>query len=167
VGAEWSVDSLTLELEVQMDPRIRDALAQDRVIDITTTGRKSGAPRRIEIWFFRSGGRIYLTGAPGRRRSWYQNLVANPAFTFHLKQSTQADLDATAHPILDDEAREAILRELIAKLEPGFPAEWMPGMSKAARVATHESFEAIAADPEAVVPTWVAESPLVEVRLQF
>ena len=52
---------MTLELEIQMDPRIRDALAQDRVIDITTTGHKSGAPRRIEIWFFRSGGRIYLT----------------------------------------------------------------------------------------------------------
>lgn len=150
-----------------MDERIRNALDQDRVIDITTTGRKSGAPRRIEIWFFRSGGRIYLTGAPGRRRSWYQNLIANPAFTFHLKQSTQADLDAIAHPIVDDEARQAILPGLIAQLEPGIPAEWMPGMSEAARAATDESFEAISSDPKSVLPTWLAKSPLVEVRLRF
>jgi hypothetical protein len=41
----------------------------------------------------------------------------------------------------------------------------MPGMSEAARAATDESFEAISSDPEAVLPTWLAESPLVEVRL--
>jgi len=147
-----------------MEPRIRDALDQDRVIDITTTGCRSGQPRRIEIWFFRTGGRFYLTGAPGRKRSWYRNLVATPAFTFHLKQSTRADLDATALAIEGDEAREPILRELIAQLEPGIPADWMPGMSEAARAATDASFEAISADPEAVLPTWLAESPLVEVR---
>jgi hypothetical protein len=154
-------------VENAMDPRIRDALDQDRVIDITATGCQSGAPRRIEIWFFRSNGRLYLTGAPGRRRSWYRNLVANPSFTFHLKQSARADLDATAHPIVDREAREPILRELIAQLKPGIPAEWMPGMSEAARTAADESFEAIASDPEAVLPTWLAESPLVEVRLRM
>jgi deazaflavin-dependent oxidoreductase (nitroreductase family) len=163
--AECTAHGSPLELENQMESRICDALDRDRVIDITTTGCNSGAPRRIEIWFFRTGGRIYLTGAPGRRRSWYRNLAANPAFTFHLKQSTQADLDATAHPIVGDEAREPILRALIAQLEPGIPAEWMPGMSEAARAATDESFEAISSDPEAVLPTWLAESPLVEVRL--
>lgn len=152
-------------MEKRMDRRIRDALDRDRVIDISTTGRKSGALRRIEIWFFRVGGRIYLTGAPGRRRSWYQNLLAHPDFTFHLKQSVRADLEATAHPIVDGAERAPILRQLIAQLEPGVPAEWMPGLSDAARAATDESFRAIASDPEAALPQWLAESPLVEVRL--
>jgi hypothetical protein len=31
-----------------MDERVRQALASDRTIDITTTGRSSGLPRRIE-----------------------------------------------------------------------------------------------------------------------
>jgi deazaflavin-dependent oxidoreductase (nitroreductase family) len=149
-----------------MDPRIREALDRDRVVDITTTGRSSGAPRKIEIWFFRASGRIYLTGAPGRRRSWYQNLVAQPEFTFHVKQSAQADLPATAHPILDLESRNSILREVLAQLKPGIPADWMPGLSEAARAATDQSFETIAADPEAVLPQWLDESPLVEVQLQ-
>jgi deazaflavin-dependent oxidoreductase (nitroreductase family) len=148
-----------------VDSRIRDALDRDRVIDITTTGCTSGAPRRIEIWFFRADGRIYLTGAPGRKRSWYRNLVANPAFTFHLKQSTRADLAASAHPIVQNESREVILREVLAQLKPGIPADWMPGMSEEARTASDQSFVVIASDLEAALPAWLDESPLVEVRL--
>ena len=148
-----------------MDERTRQAVDQDRVIDITTIGCSSGAPRRIEIWFFRVAGRIYLTGAPGRRRNWYQNLLAHPAFTFHLKQSTQSDLDATAHPIVDHGSREKILRELLTQLKPGIPADWMPSLSDEARAATDQSFTVITADPEAVLLQWLDESPLVEVRL--
>jgi deazaflavin-dependent oxidoreductase (nitroreductase family) len=148
-----------------MDERTRQAVDQDRVIDITTIGCSSGAPRRIEIWFFRADGRIYLTGAPGRKRSWYRNLVANPAFTFHLKQSTRADLAASAHPIVQNESREVILREVLAQLKPGIPADWMPGMSEEARTASDQSFVVIASDLEAALPAWLDESPLVEVRL--
>jgi hypothetical protein len=42
----------------ELDERIRDALARDRTIDITTVGRRSGKPRRIEIWFHNVGGRV-------------------------------------------------------------------------------------------------------------
>ena len=34
-----------------MDGRIQQGLDQDRIIDITTHGRRSGQKRRIEIWF--------------------------------------------------------------------------------------------------------------------
>ncbi len=89
-----------------MDDAMRQALSKDVLIDITTTGRKSGEPRRIEIMFTYDGENTYLTGRPGRR-SWYANLVANPRFTFHLKQSLQRDLPAVAHPIRDEAARRA------------------------------------------------------------
>jgi hypothetical protein len=49
----------------------------ERTIDVTTLGRCSGIPRRIEVWFHRVDGRWYLTGMPGPR-SWYANLRANP-----------------------------------------------------------------------------------------
>ena len=48
-----------------IDETIKRALAQDQVIDITTIGRKSSRPRRIEIWFHRWNGRTYITGLPG------------------------------------------------------------------------------------------------------
>ena len=67
-----------------MNAAIRQALAKDLVIDITTTGRRSGALRRLEIWFHEIEGRWYITGSPGKR-DWHANLLATPQFTFHLK----------------------------------------------------------------------------------
>ena len=99
-----------------MNEQIKQALAQDRVIDITTTGRKTGQPRRIEIWFHRLNGRFYITGLPGRR-SWYANLIANPDFTFHLKESVPADLPARAVSILDEAARRKILAGLLQNMQ--------------------------------------------------
>jgi deazaflavin-dependent oxidoreductase (nitroreductase family) len=98
-----------------MDEQIRQALANDRVIDITTTGRKSGKRHRVETSLFHDDGRIYLTGLPGRR-DWYANLLANPDFTLHLKQSVSADLPAHATPITDPEARRAILGRIVGGL---------------------------------------------------
>jgi deazaflavin-dependent oxidoreductase (nitroreductase family) len=98
-----------------MNEHVRDALARDRTIDITTIGRNSGLPRRIETWFFRVEDQIYLTGSPGRR-DWYANLLANPDFTFHLKQSVAADLPARATPITDSEERRAIFERILSDL---------------------------------------------------
>ena len=80
-----------------MDRRTRDALARDKIIDITTTGRRSGLPRQTEIWFHRVHGRLYITGTPGPR-DWYANLLAKPRLTFNLKESIAAVLPATAVP---------------------------------------------------------------------
>jgi hypothetical protein len=45
----------------------------ERTIDIITLGRRSGIPRRTEVWLHRVDGRWYLTGMPVPR-SWYANL---------------------------------------------------------------------------------------------
>jgi len=114
------------------------ALASDQVIDITTTGRQTGQPRRIEIWYHRVDGKYYITGTPGRR-SWYANLVAHPEFVFHLKQSATADLAATARPVTDPAEREKVLGAILGSLSGLADA---PGREPAA---------------------WLASSPLVEV----
>lgn len=90
-----------------IDEQISRALERERTIDITTIGRKSGRPRRIEIWFYRADGRIFLSGSPGRR-GWYANLLAHPEFTFHLKGSVKADLPARAHPVTDPDERRRV-----------------------------------------------------------
>src|ERR1700761_1897586 len=122
-----------------MDNEAAKALASDRVIDITTPGRQTGQPRRIEIWLHRLDGKYFITGTPGRPRSWYANLLAHPQFTFHLKQSATADLPATARPVTDTAEREKILRRILESLAGMTSA---PGQEPAA---------------------WVAGSPLVEV----
>lgn len=117
-----------------MDVQIRRALEHDRTIDITTTGRRSGQPRRIEIWFYRVDGAIYLTGSPGRR-DWYANLLSDSRFTFHLKNSVHADLAAIARPITDRAERRRIMRPIVRAYASGDTIE-----------------------------RWIKESPLVEVE---
>lgn len=94
------------------DDRVRAALSRSQsVIDITTTGRKSGRPRPIEIVMHNIDGRLYISGMPRReRRSWLANLDANPNFTVHLKRGIQADLPATAREITDPTERRQVLQ---------------------------------------------------------
>lgn len=94
----------------ELDGRIKTALARGGTIDITTIGRKSGRPRRLEIVFHNIDGRVYISGQPSpTRRSWLANLAANPRFTFHLKGAVRANLAATARVIDDEDERRRVL----------------------------------------------------------
>lgn len=97
-----------------LDPAVWRALGHGHTIDITTTGRQTGAPRRIEIVFHNFGGRLYISGIPNPRheRAWLRNLRANPNLTFHLKHFVQADLPATAREITDPAERREVLEKI-------------------------------------------------------
>jgi deazaflavin-dependent oxidoreductase (nitroreductase family) len=99
-----------------MNEDIRRALSRGHLIDITTTGRRTGEPRRIELVFHPLDGRLYLCGRPNpaRRRSWLANLEADPRFTFHLKGPVTADLPASARIIDDPAERRAVCQRIIA-----------------------------------------------------
>jgi len=96
-----------------LDDRVRQALTRSQLIDMTTTGRKSGEPRRIEIVMHNLGGRRYISGMPFRqRRSWLANIDANPQITIHLKRGIRADVPATAREITDPTERRQILEQI-------------------------------------------------------
>lgn len=46
---------------------------------LTTRGRKTGLPRRIEIWFVELGGRHYVVSEGRERAGWVQNLTKDGA----------------------------------------------------------------------------------------
>ena len=93
-----------------MDEQIRTALMTGGLIDMTTTGRRSGLPRRIEIALHAIGGRLYVSGMPSqRKRSWLWNLEADPHLVIHLKGPVRADVPARARVIRDDAERRAVL----------------------------------------------------------
>ncbi len=121
-----------------MDPAIEQALVQGGIVDITTTGRKSGQARRIEIYLHNLDGVFYLTGRPGFPRDWVANLVSNPRMTLHLKRGVAADLAASAEVITDPEEKGKII--LRARIE-----SWGASPEMARAELDH----------------WVATSPLV------
>lgn len=100
----------------------------ERIIDITTLGRRTGRPRRIEIFFYRAAGITYLcSGAGGAATDWHANLLANPTFTFHLKNGIRTDLPARATPVTDPAERQAVLAEIVADLnQPHDPGTIRP-----------------------------------------
>ena len=111
-------DSQLIDLTApDTDPALIDAirrvLRHGHTIDITTIGRRSGEPRRLEIVYHSFDGRLYISGMPSpRTRAWLHNLRANPRFTFHLKQLIQADLPATAREITDPAERHEVLTKV-------------------------------------------------------
>lgn len=118
-----------------------DSAPNDHIIDITTTGARTGLSRRIEIWFHRVDGRFYLTGIPVPR-SWYANLRKNPRFTVHLKRGVTADLPATAVAV-DEQTRQLVIPAVVAlQNRPEYAARGVPRQD---------------------VQRWLAHSPLVEV----
>ena len=90
-----------------MDDATRTALHHSQVIDLTTTGRRTGQQRRIEIFLHDDGGRLFITGMPraDRTRDWIHNIAADPNVVVHLKQSVLADLRATARVITEPDER--------------------------------------------------------------
>ena len=97
-----------------LDSNVRDALSIDMVVDITTVGRRSGDPRRIEIWCHLMDGQLFLASSPGLR-SWYANLVANPDVVVHLKDHVKVDFGVRARPITDESERRDVFTRLGAE----------------------------------------------------
>ncbi len=98
-----------------MDDSTHDALARSQLIDMTTTGRRTGQPRRIEIALHAIDGRLYISGMPraDRKRAWILNLERDPRLTIRLKQTTNAEVPAMAR-IIDDPLERRRVLELVA-----------------------------------------------------
>ena len=96
-------------------PDVASALERGHTIDITTSGRRTGSPRRIEIVFHNIDGRIYISGTPRpEKRDWLLNLEADPRLTFHLKGRVHADLPAVAR-VIDGEAERRQIMPHVAR----------------------------------------------------
>lgn len=66
---------------------------------LTTTGRKSGKPRTVTIWYAIDGGEVYLTGGK-ENPHWCRNLRAHPEVTIELRGRR---FDGRARVVEDEE----------------------------------------------------------------
>ena len=103
---------------------VRQALDEQLTVEITTIGRRSGQPRRLETWRYRAAGRYWLTGSPGAR-DWYANLMVHPEFTLHLKDR---DLPVRGRLVTDPDERARVLGEIVPGLDwAGSLESWLAG----------------------------------------
>ena len=98
----------------QEQSALERAIISDRLVDITTTGRKSGNQYRKEVRLRQIDGQVYLTNNPGTR-DWAANLYAIPQLQYHFKESAQIDVIAVAIPIKHEYEKRQILTALLEK----------------------------------------------------
>lgn len=77
---------------------------------LTTTGRRSGQPREIEIWFTRRAGHYYVIAEHLWEADWVQNLLADPRARVRVGDEEFAArgrvIDAGAEPLLQEAVQE-------------------------------------------------------------
>lgn len=79
-------------------------MSEDAVLFLTTTGRRTGLPREIEIWFVAHDGCVYLSAETGEVAHWVRNLRANPHARWRIGDRTWAGRGRVL-----DEGADAIL----------------------------------------------------------
>ncbi len=85
-------------------------LADEAYCYLTTTGRVSGRPHTIEIWFGAQDGTLYLLSGGGDRSDWVKNLRAHPTVTVRIAGHT---FTGQAR-IVSDPQEDALARRLLA-----------------------------------------------------
>ena len=58
--------------------QFEEDFSTQQFIYITTTGRVSGLPREIEIWFVECEGRFYIFAEHFFKANWVRNIQKNP-----------------------------------------------------------------------------------------
>lgn len=93
-----------------MDPAERNAY-------VTTTGRRTGRPHEIEIWFATDGATVWLLSGGGDRSDWVQNLLARPEAKVRIGDH---ELTASARLPLPQDEEKQTAAALLADKYPGY-----------------------------------------------
>src|SRR4029077_1884140 len=78
---------------------------------LTTTGRRTGLPREIEIWFTNRDTRFYIIAEHGEDANWVRNIRANPRVRARV-----GDCQFTGTARLVDDEREPELARVVKAL---------------------------------------------------
>ena len=94
------------------------ALADLPFCYLTTTGRVSGRPHRIEIWFALWEGTVYLLSGGRDEADWVRNLLVVPVVRLELGAEVRT---STARVLVPASEEDALARRLLVeKYQPGY-----------------------------------------------
>src|SRR2546423_6252537 len=94
-------------MPVKNDP-LRNRLSQSSEITITVTGRKSGRPISIPVWFVLNGDKLYLLPVHGSDTQWHKNMLNNPKIRIGAREE-QTEVQAV--PIFYSKQVLAVVEE--------------------------------------------------------
>jgi deazaflavin-dependent oxidoreductase (nitroreductase family) len=91
-----------------------ESLAREQFCYLTTTGRRSGNPHTIEIWFAISedGGTLYMLSGGGERSDWVKNILHDPGVKVRIDQKIY---DGRGRIVQDHNEDQLARRLVVAK----------------------------------------------------
>ena len=103
---------------------LTNSIATEAYCYLTTTGRVTGRPHGIEIWFgvdeSKATSTLYLLSGGRDRSDWVRNLLANEAVRVRVGETTY---EAAAR-VVTDPAEDALARRLLLeKYQPGYGSD--------------------------------------------
>ena len=101
-----------------------ERLASEDFAYLTTTGRKSGRPHRIEIWFAIDGKTLYMLSGGGERSDWVKNLRRDPAVTVEIGSGLFAGRARVVSGTAEDERARALVHDKYASTYGGDLSGW-------------------------------------------
>ncbi len=105
-----------------MTPSNERLLAEATELDLTTTGRTSGRPRTVELWFAYTSGYLYFLTSDTH---WRRNLSAHPEAEVRIKRRS---FKARLEPAADETAAKAQAMALFrAKYGDDVMRQWYEG----------------------------------------
>jgi deazaflavin-dependent oxidoreductase (nitroreductase family) len=78
---------------------------------LTTSGRITGRPHRIEIWFARHQGTVYLLSGGRERSDWVRNIMVTPQVVLEIADRKRP---SRAHVVTDSE-EDALARRVVVE----------------------------------------------------
>ena len=88
---------------------------------LTTTGRVSGRPHTIEIWFALQDDTLYLLSGGGDRSDWVRNLISRPEVTVRVGRRDAPERPGRARVVDPATPEDELARRLVAgKYQPGY-----------------------------------------------
>ncbi len=106
-------------------------LSTEEYCYLTTTGRVSGNPHQIEIWFGARENSIYLLSGGGRDSDWVKNLLKRPEVTVRIAKT---NFSGTAR-LVTDPTEETAARYMLAEKYQEWDDEGKRALSEWARTA--------------------------------
>jgi deazaflavin-dependent oxidoreductase (nitroreductase family) len=100
------------------------ALADESYCYLTTTGRVSGRPREIEIWFGLDGETLYMLSGGRDRSNWVRNLQRDPNVGVRIGDRTFAGRARVLEPGEEDERARMLLFEKYSGSYSGDLQDW-------------------------------------------
>lgn len=95
---------------------LNDRLSRYREIKITVTGRNSGRPISIPVWFVADDDKLYLLPVQGSNTQWYKNALKNPSIRVSARD---AEGEFKAVPITDPKQVPSVVEKFRAKYGAG------------------------------------------------